>query len=207
MVMRGNRAWVLGGLAAMAAGAGVIYFLKDKRPRIDEDSRVLLIGDSLALGLEYPLRSLAGDAEVPFRTEAIGGSNLRHWNNRNAMLAYATSIGEAPPALLEQTLLEFHPTLILVSLGTNDEFLGEAGVAAEADDLDQLLEFLESYAEVAWIGVPHLGGTAGAVAMIRETGVPYYPTEKLEIPRAGDNLHPTVAGYAGWAGSLWDWLT
>ncbi len=35
----------------------------------------------------------------------------------------------------------------------------------------------------------------------------YFHSEKLEMPRGPDNLHPTARGYAGWAGAIWHWLS
>lgn len=192
--MRGNRLWILAG-AAVATGVGLAFVL-GSRPKIGPSSRVLLIGDSLAVGLGPQLRSLAADDDVPFLGIGVVGSTIRDW-------AHGARRSE-----LMAALAAFDPNFILVSLGTNDEYLTAASAAAEEDDLDDLLALLAEYGVVVWIGPPTLPKpTNGAVAMIEDTGVPYFSSDRLDIPRAPDGIHPTVAGYGAWAGMLWSWLT
>lgn len=173
--------------------------LSARHPRIRDGSRLLLLGDSLAVGLTAPMRALAEDEGVPFASVAREGSTISDFGGLRPT---------EQAARLQQALADFAPTLVLVSLGTNDEYLSEAALAAERDDLDALLEQLAPY-EVAWVGVPELPKAAsnGAVRMIRETGLPYFPSQRLDLQRGPDHLHPTVAGYAKWAGILWSWLT
>lgn len=183
---------------ALAAGVGVAYVVSSRHPKLLADSRILLIGDSLALGLAPHLRALAEEAGLPFRAVAQKGTAIRDWGG---------IIETTASQRLQEALSTFQPTLVLVSLGTNDELFEPAVVVAEQDDLAALFERLDDY-EVAWIGVPTLPvQTAGAARMIRDTGVPYFPSERLELRRAPDGLHPTVGGYAAWAGALWSWLT
>jgi lysophospholipase L1-like esterase len=197
--MRSNRAWILVG-AALATGVGVAFVLRDRHPKIDADSRILLVGDSLSLGLGPQLRAMAEEAGLPFVALGVQGTTISDWAGLRSS-AHADA--------LAATLESFRPTIILVSLGTNDEYLSAAALDAEADDVDALLELLESYGDVVWIGVPELPKEAsnGAVELITATDVPYFPSERLDIPRAPDDLHPTVAGYGSWAGMLWTWLT
>jgi len=114
-------------------------------------------------------------------------------------------------AWLDQALTDFQPTLILVSLGTNDEYMQGDAVTRQRPHLDALLSKLEATgADIIWIGVPTLPKAAsnGITAMIQDAVKYYYPSESLTIPRGGaDHLHPTVAGYAGWAGAIWTWLS
>lgn len=198
MRIRSNRAWLLAG-AALAAVGGAIVFL-GRRPKIDADSRILLVGDSLAQGLAPQLRAMAEDEGLPFVALGVQGSLISDW---------AGLVPTDSSAALAATLESFRPTLILVSLGTNDEYASASYAASEADDLEALLALVEEYGEVVWLGPPELPHeeSNGATAMIRQTGVAYFPSDRLEIPRGGDNLHPTVAGYGSWAGMLWSWLT
>ncbi len=197
--MRSNRAWILVG-AAVATGVGIAFVLKERHPKLSEDDRILVVGDSLAQGLAPQLRAMAEEAGLPFDSVAVMGTTIRDWGGL---------VATAESSALEATLHAFRPTIILVSLGTNDEYAGAAFVEGERDDLYALIARLSEYGEVVWIGVPELPkpDRNGAVAMIRDTGVPYFPSENLDIPRAPDGLHPTVAGYGTWAGMLWSWLT
>jgi lysophospholipase L1-like esterase len=197
--MRSNRAWILVG-AALATAGTIAYFVRERHPKLTEDSRILLVGDSMGVGLAPQLRAMADEAGLPFAALAVEGTTISDWaglrptQNHEALMA---------------TLDAFRPTLILVALGTNDEYLSAASLEAERDDVFALLDQLEQYGQVAWIGVPSLPKTEsnGAVELIAETEVPYFPSERLEIPRAPDALHPTVAGYGSWAGMIWAWLT
>jgi lysophospholipase L1-like esterase len=177
---------------ALAATAGVAYVLSKRHPKLTEDSRVLVVGDSMAVGLTPYLRSMAEEAGLPFQSLRASGTTITYWAH-NQDLVHA--------------LDSFEPTIVLVVLGTNDEYLSEANLAAEADDLAELLALFEGI-DVAWVGVPSLPRpeSNGAVALIESTGVPYFPSDRLDIPRGPDNLHPTVAGYGMWAGSVWSWL-
>jgi lysophospholipase L1-like esterase len=197
--MRSNRAWILVGAALATVGA-VAYVLRPRHPKLTEDSRILLVGDSMAVGLAPQLRAMAEEAGLPFVSLAVQGTTISDWAGLRP-----TQHHEA----LAATLDSFRPTLTLVVLGTNDEYLSPASLEAERDDLYALLDQLAEYGEVAWVGVPALPKPEGngAVELIAETDVPYFPSDLLDIPRAPDALHPTVAGYGSWAGMIWSWLT
>ena len=193
--MRSNRAWILTGVA-LAAGVGVAYVLSGRRIQLTGGDRILLIGDSMGVGLAPHLAGLARDEGIEFRSIAVGGTTIRDW----------TAGSQA--AALRGALAAFDPTVVLVSLGTNDEYLSEASLAEEHEHLEALLDELGGLA-VAWIGPPSLPlkDDGDARAMIRETSVPYFASDRLDIPRSPDQLHPTVAGYGAWAGMLWSWLS
>lgn len=180
----------------VAAGVGLVRAFRG--PRIEPGTtRLLLIGDSLAEGLGPPLRAMAGEANVQFSKLARGGTRIEQW---------------AGSQKLVERIETFKPTMILVSLGTNDEYLTGTDVAArQAPHLEQLLTRLRAGgAEVVWIGPPRLPvATKGVVALLRRT-IPkshYFPSERLTIPRGPDALHPTLKGYVGWAGAIWRWLS
>lgn len=110
---------------------------------------------------------------------------------------------------LDEELVAFAPTLILVSLGTNDEALGDGAADRQAEALETLLgKLLHTGAEVVWIGPPALPFPRHGVSdMIREEAPFYFASETLDIPRSPDGLHPNAVGYAGWAGAIWRWLS
>lgn len=177
--------------------------LRPFRPRIERSTRLFLVGDSLAVGLAPPLRALAKDAGIPFESLAKEGTRIDQW---------------AASQVLKQKLEAFRPTLVLVSLGTNDEYLSGDGGAKQAAATDTLLQLLRSpradnygLADVVWIGPPTLPKPAsnGVVAMIQSKldSDHYFPSETLTIPRGPDKLHPTAKGYAGWSGAIWQWLS
>ncbi len=180
----------------VAAGVGLVRAFRG--PRIEPgQTRLLLVGDSLAVGLGTPMRALASEANVPFDQISRSGTRIDQWSGSQKLM---------------EKIQEFNPTMILVSLGTNDEYMGAGAAARQAPYLERLLTVLRvGKAEVIWIGPPRLpkSSSNGIVPLIRRT-IPrdhYFPSEKLTIPRGPDGLHPTARGYAGWAGAIWRWLS
>ena len=158
-------------------------------PKLRRGARLLLVGDSLAVGLAPPLGQLARDNGVLFDSAGKVGSTVGQWADPNSSLG----------VVLRQKLAQ-KPAVVLVSLGTNDEALSVASARAELPLLDQLVETIKaSGADLAWVGPPKfLAGQSfkpnGFTAVIRQK-VPsshYFASESYEIPRGGDNLHPTV---------------
>jgi len=188
-----DRRWLLGGLL-IAGGVGLVA-AATRRPKVSEKSRVLLIGDSMAVGLNPHMRELAIEAGVDgYFGRGVSGSRIDQW---------------AASAELDKDLEDFHPTLILVALGTNDEALGEGAADRQELYLEELLEKLYATgADVVWIGPPSLPFVRHGVSdLIRDKSPFYFESESLDIPRGPDRLHPSAAGYAGWSGAVWRWLS
>jgi lysophospholipase L1-like esterase len=190
-----DRKILYGGLLVALAGVGLARALRGPRITAGE-SKILLIGDSLAVGLAPQLKALADEGRVEFASRAIEGTRIDQW---------------AKSERLKDKLRSFRPDLVLVSLGTNDAYATGIKPEQQRVALDALVARLrEAGAQVVWIGPPALRSPPNPqmLRMIREA-VPsshYFPSETLDIPRAPDGLHPTLRGYAGWAGSIWQWL-
>lgn len=204
-----DRRWLYAGLLA-AAGVGIARVLK-KPKLVPGESRILLVGDSLAVGLSTPLKALATDQRIGFNAVAQVGTRIDQWGGK----------GTPQSAQLDAALDATQPTLVLVSLGTNDEYITMGNPPErQAPYLKALIEKIERYvhkgdyglgAELIWIGPPTLPkkGTNGIRALLAAT-IPqarFFDSQRLSIPRAPDNLHSTPKGYAGWAGALWQWLS
>jgi len=214
-----DRRWILGGLL-IAAGIGLARVLT-ARPKIHSGgrTRLLLVGDSHAQGLTPHLKSLATDQKVPFVALSKVGTRIDQW---------------AQSVKLDDALRDFQPTLVLVSLGTNDAYQGTGTWEKEHAAYETLLgkltsfsnknangehpadgPFLSAGAEVIWVGPPRLPpksltGSPLDPAFLNElaNAAPnYFHSEELAIPMGPDGIHPTASGYAGWAGALWVWLT
>ncbi len=195
-----DRTWIYAGLL-IAGGAALVKVL-GRAPTIKRGERLLLVGDSLALGLAPPLGQLAKENGVLFRVVGKTGSTVGQW-------AGATSLNaELVRALAEK------PAVVLVSLGTNDEALSTESARAELPQLERLIALIEaSGAELGWIGppklLPGLSFSPNGFTRSIQKRVPqgaYFASDSYDIPRAPDRLHPTVRGYAGWAGAIWQWL-
>jgi lysophospholipase L1-like esterase len=192
-----DKRWLLGGIL-IGTGIGLVALAK-RRPKISEGARVLLFGDSLAMGLNPQLKQLAEEAGVAAYTgKGVVGSRIDQWSQDRWLDGW-----------LDATLDSFQPTIILVSLGTNDEATYPGAVGREEGDFHALLGKLRATgAEIVWIGPPELPFPRQGISdMIRENVPYYFESEQLDIPRAPDHLHPNAVGYAGWAGAIWRWLT
>lgn len=191
-----DRRWIYGGLL-IGAGVGVARIVSH-HPKLHENTRLLLIGDSLAQGLSPHLRELATEHAIPYLGAGVSGSRIDQW---------------LASRWLDESLAELAPTLVLVVLGTNDAF-GSLSPEQVGGNLEALLSRFPEQAEVVWVGAPTLPETYGGrspdpevLDAIAERSPHYFPSHELAIPRGPDRLHPTVHGYAGWAGALWDWLS
>ncbi len=204
-----SKQWLFAGLA-LVAGIGMVRLLNG--PRVTRGMRVLLVGDSLAVGLGPLLGALAKESGVTLKVLAKEGTRIDQW---------------AASAELKTLLESFKPELVLVSLGTNDAFMKGADVVAKQKlQLDKLLEVLTTWPRskdyglgpdhVVWIGPPTLPSppSPGMVTMIQDGSgsalsprYHYFHSDRLQIPRVPDKIHPTARGYAGWAGALWHWLS
>jgi lysophospholipase L1-like esterase len=205
-----NRAWIYVGIAGTLTAVGLVELLG--APTLRAGDRVLLVGDSLAVGLTVPLGALCRDNGIAFQAIATVGTRIDQW--------------ASSPTLLE-TLKTFQPTIVLVSLGTNDAYMmpspGQDIGARQAPYMDKLLSTIESAAPraIVWISPPTLPPAAvslpSVMALIEsehqialpriKPRVAFFPTQSLTLQRGPDGIHPVASGYAAWAGALWQWLT
>ncbi len=189
---RSSRRWLYAGLA-LATGYGLTRLVEGPRIKPGK-TRLLVVGDSLAVGLSPYLGALASPRKVAFDSLAAVGTRIDQW---------------AHSATLRDKLRSFSPTLVLVSLGTNDAYMmGTDIVSKQRAELRTLLAMIrDSGADYVWIGPPALPApkTPAMLTMLLSEipSLHYYHSETLSLPRGPDGLHPTIKGYAGWAGALW----
>ena len=144
---------------------------------------MLLVGDSLAVGLTAPLKQLVVGSGSSLQAQAKEGTTILAWASKDY------------PAC----------DVALVSLGTNDMKLSDP--MSERAKLDRMLATLRARAaRVVWILPPPMPfADRGVLAMIRDAaakaGVEVLVSP--DVPRSPDKIHPTAAGYAGWAGLIW----
>ena len=191
-----NRRWLLGGLLA-AGGIGLVATTAFGHPRLNADTRLLLIGDSFAAGLGPHLQSLSREEGVDYLGRGVVGSSIVQWSPSGPHNGW-----------LKNTLKTYAPTIVLISLGTNDEYGGcTDGRRKWIESL--VVQIEEAGAHAVWIGMPKLprDETCGIRTTAKDAAPAYFDTETLDIPRGPDRLHPTAAGYAGWSGAIWRWLS
>lgn len=199
MSLASTRLLIYAGLFAVGATTLAVAY---DGPKVSKGKKVFLLGDSLGVGLSRPLKALASDHQVEFKSLTKQGTRIDSWSDNDALF---------------RALSLYKPDLILISLGTNDEYMKLDAYQRQKPRIEKLLSRLRVYSPVAWVGPPKLPSSGpykwiksnGALRLIREK-VPsnfYYPSEKLEIQRAPDQLHATVRGYAVWAQQIWNWIT
>ena len=197
-----TKAWIYGGII-VGAGIGIARIL-ERGALVKRGGRLMLVGDSLSVGLAPPLKAVAVESGVSFVHVGETGTRIDQWSSNSTVQGIK----------LNQTLASFAPTLILVSLGTNDEYLKKYGtadvLAKQKPYIDALMVKLKATgAEVAWIGPPTNAYQSPELRAYLASVVGksrYFPSEKYTLPRQQDGLHPTVAGYAGWTGLIWQWV-
>jgi hypothetical protein len=187
--------------AAILTAAGVGLARTVRGPRIKRgSSRLLVLGDEMAMGICPPIRALGSEIEVKVECLARAGTTIDY---------YAAGPGAAA---LDQQLKQQRPTLVLVLLGTNDDRMtGSAIAQRQRPFLDALLSKLGSGgSEVLWIGPPRTPWAPRGIPELVRSALPksaYFRSDALAIPRGPDGLMPTARGFAGWAGSVWRWIS
>jgi lysophospholipase L1-like esterase len=190
--------WVLGGVL-VATGVGLAVAVRKHgepacRPSVAPGSRVLLVGDSLAVGLGPPLRSAFTRAGADFLALAKSGTTMTYW------------IAGAPRASVEAALGSFSPTLVLVSLGTNDSYGARSDEQLRSDVAAVHALATSRGAEMAWILPPSLPKPDRVGPLVRQAGLHGFESSRLPL-RQADGIHPSGRGYAGWAEHVFAWLS
>jgi len=180
----------------LAAGAALLLLLLvgsgQSRAAGGRPQRVLVIGDSLAVGLGPRLKALAmADGASYVGVEAKGGTSAAQWDSKIS------------------SLLQSHrPDLVLVSLGTNDAAMSDPTVSAAR--IQRIVDTVRaSGARLVWIGMPTLPERLKADLVrqiIQKTGVEYLDSRGFSFERTSDGIHATPAGYAAWAQAIWSYV-
>jgi lysophospholipase L1-like esterase len=194
-----KKTWLYTGLA-LVAGVGLVSMLSApstaeaaSKSGVAAPKRMLLVGDSLAVGLGAPLKKLAADKGIGVAYDGKVGTTSSAWAS-----------GPSLPADLQKDKFD----VVLVSLGTNDMPTGWGAEQVASYMATIVGKIQQSGARAVWIAPPRMrtlreDAVRQAIASL---GVPVFPSDALDIPRGGDSIHPTATGYAGWAGAILSWL-
>ncbi len=182
-------------IALLSTAGGIIAYLGylllvPKGSPTPSPTRVALIGDSLAVGLGPQLKSLAAMDGVAFQAEGHVGTTPKQW------ATHASACGQCG-----DWLASFKPTIVLVSLGTNDIGYVSPPVSYYQTIRDQITAL---GATVVWIDPPMMPNDrlAAVRAVIASLGVTVIPP--ATIPIGPDGIHPT--SYVAWAKLIWQAL-
>lgn len=158
--------------------------------------RVLLVGDSLAVGLTAPLKTLAHRAGVEVGARARNSTTIDEW---------------ARGVELAEGLAQVAPTITAICLGTND--MRTTGIEAKRPHIRAIVDqVLGAGSAVAWVEPPEPmpfpdpGVRALLVDELARRHVRLLRSEGMDLERAPDRIHLTGRGYAAWAAEIADWL-
>lgn len=162
---------------------------------------VLMIGDSLGVGLASAMKKFF---TVPFHSAAQQSTTIDQWGETDHINVLMQASG----------LAQRKPSLVLVSLGTNDIAGGGDANPKRAAVREIVRLVREAGSKVAWIAPPTLPPTLPAGFGVRAVlaqelaalAVPMFESDQIVIPRGGDHLHPTGEGYESWAVAIVAWL-
>lgn len=172
-------------LVPVLVGAAIVgvYFVARKKSystRYKVTAPVMLIGDSLALGLAPRLEHEFANRGVQFSSHARSGSTAPQWLSQGWLSA----------ALAE------HPKTVLVSLGTNDS-VSKAGAHTYPAFMKDLLAKIRAVgASPIVLAPPKMPWAVPAVSGVPVVAAP------ASVPRQPDGVHPTIAGYDLWSAAI-----
>lgn len=161
------------------------------QPVVHKGETVMLLGDSLALGMSREFRKIAQDTGYRPVTHAKVGSTASQWIK-----------------WVDQDLKDNNPSLVVVSLGTNDA-RGYADVKKNPGVFEALIDaIVDSGAYVVWIGppavdlkkVPRIKETR---QLIKDVAPIYFESEVIPL-HTEDGIHPNALGYVRWMRAVWD---
>ena len=169
---------------------------------INKNDKVLLMGDSHVENLDYVISRLAKKDGIEFKSVYVIGSTIRQWSIPVTKGWNLTSKW--------QSIYDFHPTIVLVSLGSNDAYSGDSGEIYVKDFLE-LMKNIENDYKIVWICPPTLArakvGEEHVYNMIKYLGIEHYDSRDIEIDMEPDKLHTNGKGRKVWGNWIWNKLT
>lgn len=154
--------------------------------------RILLVGDSLAVGMADEFRNLSTHDGMDGRVEAKVGSRIDQWVR-----------------WLPAHLAHHRPSVVFVCLGTND-MNNQDGVRRNPELVNIIVEEARRVrAKVVWIGPPdmppgRLPYEKDVRDILRERAPNFYDSRGLTLTRSPDGIHMTPQAYRVWMDHVWD---
>jgi len=171
--------------------------------------RLLLVGDSHGLGLGRHFRALTAKDGIDFESIAVGGTAIFQWARDRSRVG-GRPVGIGP-------ILDRSPSVVLVTLGTNDGNATEDQIDWETPMLEKFVrKIAASGAKIVWMLPPWspVRNLDKALSMIRsspaaaEAGVFFHEAMSMQPPVAmsSDRIHASPKGYEDWAKGVWSWM-
>ena len=164
-------------------------------PLIPSGKRVLIVGDSLGMGFGPHLEKTLRENNYETYLHTVLGSTTKRWMS-----------------MIMHDLTKYKPSLVVVSLGTNDSVANQEWLERNKEVYSRFVELVESSgAKLVWVGPPEvkrklLLRLSIVRQYISEASPLLYDTRTINIPLSEDGVHSTPVGYKLWADSIWDWM-
>jgi len=165
-------------------------------PIVPSGKKILIAGDSLAVGLSPELQRLMKINDYTAASHAVVGSTTAQWLQ-----------------WIKADLAVHKPALVVVSLGTNDAAAAPAWIENNKGNFAEFVKVVTaSGAKLVWIGPPEfdvklLPRVPYVRDLIIEAAPIFYDSRKFDLPRGEDRIHSTVNGYKAWANDVWGWMS
>jgi lysophospholipase L1-like esterase len=201
-------------LLTMSARATTVASTSDRRQITDwGKERVLVIGDSLGVGLGLVIEGRLKDRGVgAYSNISLVGSSINQWGKTGHKLN---------TALLNE-LQSFKPTLVLISLGTNDEATRKYSLDPPAGPEYNVGKSRKKYIEAlqnilkdtysVWLGPPQSDPSLWPMDrnfrnMLKGYwGDRYFDTEAINPAKRSDRVHFSPSGNRFWTDSILNFL-
>ena len=177
----------------------VLPVQKEERPEpiqsLRPGGRILLLGDSLAMGMTKRWRSLAKENGYEFSVEAKGGTRVDQWGPK-----------------VKSIVSSKKPDIMVVSLGTNDA--GMSNPESQRNYVRTIVDVVtKSCVIIVWVLPPPLPESLrGRDKMIEiisnelsNKGI-IFDSNQATSGRAKDGIHYSTQGYSDWTDSIWQEL-
>ncbi|MEO1653106.1 MAG: hypothetical protein AAFU64_06150 [Bacteroidota bacterium] len=154
---------------------------------------LLLIGDSMAEGLAIPLQQYA----------TFNGHRLTTLAQRSATII--SWVGKDSLGRLRDSIATIRPSYVIICLGSNELFT--KAIKTYRKYVNNIMAQTGPIPAI-WVGPPNWKPDHGLTNMMsEELGFDqYFPSDHLQLARAGDGIHPTWQSYKLWMGSIANWM-
>ena len=162
-------------------------------PALPEGTTVLHVGDSFAGALGIPLNKRLKEAGVRGVLKYRTASFIVDWAHQPALDTY---------------LSQYHPDLVLITLGAN-----ELEIEEPERRIPAIRKIVDKVGDrpCVWVGVPLWSEEHnGLMDIVRDNAAPcrFMDSAALfpDMPRAHDRIHPTMQAREDWAARVLTWL-
>ena len=149
---------------------------------------------------------LFGDSMVPVLAPRLADYCLENGHELFPAVWYgSTIIYWAWQDRLDQLLGELRPTVVIAALGSSELAVREVG---ECEPYVHAIVRKVGARKLVWVGPPNWRDDTGVNALLERALGPgrFFRSDRLELPRRADGIHPTAEAGAMWVESLVRWM-